>query len=375
MFNKTGTPTPGSTAAVGAPTYTFKSDSDVVVAELNKTRPVVVLEFDFDTTSFSFIFNLFRPTSGFKTPRILVSAPSDNGQHYYYPGAAYADRQSGGTTAGGYNVRNENTWEVTWDNGYANWTYGYNPDQTVVPGLSTLRPSILIGLGIDDGIVYQPDQVGEGSISVVALMASNGECKLFGDTDLIVGSTSVDGANELSDLVPLPGDTTSSQVIVFSPVLYNDPIPQPTYPNYTLPDANLQVDPWDIILATHSTNSSNSLESNFPMGRDPVSMLIVQTEVSPIQHGLRNSGWAIVESAESYKNDPSTVIEEPDDTDTIWSTVGGQQGYRQIQVWTGLSPATNYTVWAMSATFTLSQPAFFVTKHGELLAVETVRCC
>lgn len=152
----------------------------------------------------------------------------------------------------------------------------------------------------------------------------------------------------------LLGDSTADSVLIFSPLLYEDPTPQPTYPNYTLPPAVLDRPAWGPIWDAENYNDTSYF------GVSPnLTVAIVPTANSPIDQGLGNSIAAISLAFEANVGNANL-------SETKWLRVGGVEGFRTYFVVNGLQPATNYTFWVYDEdTQTITQPAWFKTKQGE----------
>ena len=146
-----------------------------------------------------------------------------------------------------------------------------------------------------------------------------------------------------TDELPLLGDTTNNQVLLFSPVLANITLPSPpTYPNYTLPSANITQPPADpsllnglsLFLARTTTLNSSSL---------PLTGC-----------AMRGSQGAFGTSIGAGNTSGSGLWLKDDD------------GWRFQWLVNGLSSQTNYTAYVIQNGTKLSGPINFVTKSGRL---------
>lgn len=145
---------------------------------------------------------------------------------------------------------------------------------------------------------------------------------------------------QMENEYPFLGDTTSNQALLFSPAFSRpDPI-HPTYPNYTLPPANLSFPTgpsspanWTLIILPTSSSSLNS----FPRTACALS-------------GVRARDVLHVGATQS---------------EGLW--LKDENGWRWQWIIDGLTPATNYTVFAMQDSKKVSSPINFVTKSGMLL--------
>lgn len=143
----------------------------------------------------------------------------------------------------------------------------------------------------------------------------------------------------------LLGDTTSNQVLLFSPLLLPAPQSQPTYPNYTFPQARL--DPPAL--------PGFSLPT--------IELIVIPTSSSPTIQGLDQSHCAIQRANVSTGGLAHGTQNMVVNTTTEWSAIGGVEGYRTYWVLGGLLPGTNYTAWYTDGESTISQPIWFRTKQ------------
>ncbi len=132
---------------------------------------------------------------------------------------------------------------------------------------------------------------------------------------------------------PSLGDTTATQAIIFSPVFSEvSPSEAPTYPNYSLPSANLSIP------------TIPSMTSNFSL------IFSETTGPSPLASMLQ-TGCAL----KSQKITGSIVNQ------TMW--LPDEDGWRTQWIIDGLTPGTNYTAYVVNDT-TVSGPMYFLTKSG-----------
>jgi len=139
-------------------------------------------------------------------------------------------------------------------------------------------------------------------------------------------------------------DTTSTQSLLFSPLLLASPQPQSSYPNYTLPPA-VMVPP-----AIPEFSLSNP------------DLLIIPTGSSPTGSGLDNSLCAALNAniTTGALGSANLVV----NATTEWMAIGDEEGYRTYWVIGGLMPSSNYTAYYYEPiTRTLSQPIWFTTKQ------------
>lgn len=136
--------------------------------------------------------------------------------------------------------------------------------------------------------------------------------------------------------LPLLGDTTSNQALLFSHVFSIPVDVKPTYPNYTLPAANLSVPTppetpnFTLIVSPTSSSTLTSLPQT-------ACMLTSQRSTGTIAN---QSFW-----------------------------LKDQAGWRSQWLLETLTPATNYTAYVLQDRTKVSGPIYFVTKSGTYL------CC
>jgi calcium channel MID1 len=138
---------------------------------------------------------------------------------------------------------------------------------------------------------------------------------------------------------PWLGDSTSDQVLLFSAPFDSSPqaesfFPQPTFPNYTLPEANL------------SFPAPPSTSPNFTLVLSP-------TSVGQPLTALQQTGCRLraVNSSGITQNQ------------SLW--LRDEQGWRNQWLVGGLSPLTNYTAYSIQDGTKVSGPMYFVTKSSE----------
>lgn len=132
----------------GAPTVNITTlNGNLTLPYLNKTNPVVVVQWPANLTSVAVTLNIAQlgsNTSEIPSVFVDIAKPYD-----YSMGRTSRDSSSGGTSSGGYNLKSGTTWEVVWDQGFANWTYGLNINTGDTQTGDPVQPSFLIGRGID----------------------------------------------------------------------------------------------------------------------------------------------------------------------------------------------------------------------------------
>lgn len=140
---------------------------------------------------------------------------------------------------------------------------------------------------------------------------------------------------EVLDQLPLLGDTTANQAILFSHAFLPAPIEQPSYPNYTLPPANI---------------SAPDVPSHFP------NFTLVIAPTSAQLSSLPQTACALLNTPSSTG---SIISNEP------W--LRSPEGWRSQWLVAGLSPSTNYTAYVIQDALKVSGPIYFTTKSGKLL--------
>ncbi|KAF7799150.1 hypothetical protein EIP86_010381 [Pleurotus ostreatoroseus] len=156
------------------------------------------------------------------------------------------------------------------------------------------------------------------------------------------GECSLRPLHTLDDIdisLPLLGDTTSNQALLFSPPIASAPVPEnPSYPNYTLSSANL----------------SYPVGPSSPLG---VTLSIFPTSSSSLS-SLPRTGCALRNSStEGFVNVGAK------ESEGLW--LKNDDGWRWQWVVNGLQPQTNYTVFAVTNGTHVSGPINFVTKSGK----------
>ena len=145
-----------------------------------------------------------------------------------------------------------------------------------------------------------------------------------------IDSSSADLLHQHLEDLPFLGDTTSNQALLFSPSFAPAPSEQPSWPQYTLPSANLS--------APVAPSSSN-----FTLLISPTSSNLAAVP----QTGCR---LRATQSSGNQQGGGSWLLDS--------------NGWRQQWLVDGLSPATNYTVFVIENNTTVSGPINIVTKSG-----------
>ncbi|KAG9312627.1 stretch-activated cation channel Mid1 [Chiua virens] len=135
---------------------------------------------------------------------------------------------------------------------------------------------------------------------------------------------------DVLDQLPLLGDTTSNQAILFSHAFLPVPIAQPSYPNYTLPVANLSVP---------------DIPTSIP------NFTLVVAPTSAQLSSLPQTACALLNTSTSTGSIVST--------DT-W--LRNSEGWRSQWLVADLELSTNYTAYVIQDSFKVSGPIYFTTK-------------
>lgn len=183
-------PTPTGSAPAIAPTLNVTDlHSNFTLPPLNRTHPAVVVQFPQGLNALSVVFNIASlGANTSELPRVFVSTGSDGGGpgYDYVIDKAKDDPASGGTWLGDWNVRDgdHDAWEISWDQGFGNWTYGLNfHTQKFDPNAPSVKPSILIGRGIQDDITLSPSAISDGNMEVFVLVSDTCACVAFSLAD------------------------------------------------------------------------------------------------------------------------------------------------------------------------------------------------
>ncbi|KAF5378079.1 hypothetical protein D9615_007626 [Tricholomella constricta] len=157
----------------------------------------------------------------------------------------------------------------------------------------------------------------------------------IGQTSFELGISDQGPIHELlsnSDL-PLLGDTTSNQALIFSPAFAEEVEPRPTYPNYTLP-------------------SANSSQRSAPSGSPNFTLILSPTSSSSPLTALPQTGCML-----SSQRSTGTLSSQ-----NFW--LRDTKGWRNQWLIEALTPATNYTAYVVQDRTKVSGPIHFVTKSA-----------
>ncbi|WWC61161.1 uncharacterized protein I303_103741 [Kwoniella dejecticola CBS 10117] len=326
-------------------TYSISSlPTSVSLPSLNATTPLIQIVLP-STNLVYLTFSICTLTSNSTLlPTILLSTADP--PSFDIGTKPISDASSGGTKAVGYNRKinkNGQSWKVALDRGFGNFSLNSTDEVPV---------NVLFGLGLhDDGVTL--DEVDVSGRLVIQMDASE------------------DGPlNSMSSALPYLGDTTSNQALIFSPLLYSYSEAEPSYPNYTLPSAQLPLVPINDLSPDSLVSGNTSLSENLTLYVVPTS-----SDNSPTTNQLEYSQCAISLAVNTTGSLAEKVIvrtEEPQ-----WSTVDSLAGYRQYWVIGGLEAGTNYTTWLKDQNGVWSGPIWFNTKAASFpcqLVLPTSTC-
>ena len=146
--------------------------------------------------------------------------------------------------------------------------------------------------------------------------------------------------HEVLAALPLLGDTTSNQALLFSaPFAAADPTPEATFPNYTLPQASLSF-----------PQPSNDHVSNFSIILAPTTPQSGNRKLTDIPQ----TGCALNALAPA---NVGTVVNK-----TLW--LRDSDGWRNQWLVDGLESSTNYTAYVIQDNTKVSGPIYFTTKSS-----------
>ncbi|KAF8639026.1 hypothetical protein AX17_001778 [Amanita inopinata Kibby_2008] len=155
-----------------------------------------------------------------------------------------------------------------------------------------------------------------------------------------VGVSDSTPIHEVQAALPLLGDTTSNQAILFSaPFVAANNGPEPKYPNYTLPQAKLSIPPFP-----QAQVSNLSLVIALTSPKDGSRKLV----------DLPQTGCAL---AAPQSSSVGIVSDQ-----TVW--LRDTSGWRNQWIVDSLTPSTNYTVYVVQDKVKVSGPIYFVTKSA-----------
>lgn len=273
------------------------------------------------------------------TPDVRVT--SDPGANFHFNERRSVESLSSGGTPGRANhlSRGGDTWRLTFDDGFANFTYGWDMAENTslnVTAENAVEFQVLMGFSLSaDAESTAPP----GNVTVY-----------FQVVDLLDAEPGVRVTSYRAETGYL-GDTTDTAALLFSPVIEAPELPQPSYPNYTLPGP---YPAWPSFTpgsdAGHGPTAGmfgNLTDGNF-------TFVVQETHDSLVTHALGKSVIALALVGNS------TVFES-----TSWTRINLASGFRKYAVIDGLAPDTNYTFWIYDRDrLVIYPPALFRTKRA-----------
>lgn len=188
----TSSATPTKSAWEVAPTVLLTDENVTYNFTLNRTSPAFLARFRDNITdrAVGVILNIGQLGSNASEPlpKVIVTT-TDN----YLPNDRRRSRISGGSARAGYNIGDDGagSWQIVWDNGFGNWTYGIDREWNV-RNHTAVAPSLLIGRGINDDIILDPSLVGGGNVTVYlgyTVLGERSPCREVADGRYATGRT------------------------------------------------------------------------------------------------------------------------------------------------------------------------------------------
>ncbi|KZT38876.1 hypothetical protein SISSUDRAFT_1061596 [Sistotremastrum suecicum HHB10207 ss-3] len=146
-----------------------------------------------------------------------------------------------------------------------------------------------------------------------------------------LGVSNGDPLHTVLDGLPLLGDTTASQALIFSPSFSSLPISSPSYPNYTLPESNTT-------MPNAPPNVPNFTLALFPTSSSPPS--------------LAKSACAVLGQQSANENMTTSLA------------FRGSEGFRTQWLVEDLDNRTNYTAFVVQDGAKVSEAIFLSTKSS-----------
>ncbi|KAJ7163995.1 stretch-activated cation channel Mid1 [Mycena crocata] len=137
--------------------------------------------------------------------------------------------------------------------------------------------------------------------------------------------------HEVVSTLPLLGDTTATQALLFSPPFSPQTQQDPTYPNYTLAEAN------------PSTPAASSNPTNYSLIVSPTSNSLTSMQQTACMLFKQNSTGIVA-------------------NESLW--LRDSSGWRTEWLMTGLTPKTNYTAYVVQSSYKVAGPIYFTTKSS-----------
>ncbi|EEB90298.1 hypothetical protein MPER_11511, partial [Moniliophthora perniciosa FA553] len=166
------------------------------------------------------------------------------------------------------------------------------------------------------------------------LFKDGGTLIVEGSGNMEIGVSSNGPIHEHLESLPMLGDTTANQAILFSAPFGDKPqITEPSYPNYTLPIPSKSELPFTPPITT----------PNFTL---------------VIQESQSTTSGCLISSSGSSLNSSGTIVNE-----TTWIR-DVKDGWRMQWLVGGLTPSTNYTAHVIQDGKKISGPIRFLTKSA-----------
>ncbi|EJT45645.1 calcium channel [Trichosporon asahii var. asahii CBS 2479] len=313
---------------------------------LNRTRPAALIKLP-KLRAWSMTVWIADRGYDMSTPDLLpayvpdVRVTTDPSKNFAFEERRSVEALSSGGTPGKANHVNRggDTWRLAFDDGFANFTYGWDMAENQSLNVTTedaVEHQVLMGfsLAADAESTAPP-----GNVTVY-----------FQVVDLLDAEPTVRITSYRAETGFL-GDTTDSNVLLFSPVIEAPELPQPQYPNYTLPGPYPD---WPQF-KPHSDAGSGPTAGMFGNFTDGNFTFVVQETAGADSLVTRALGKSVIALALAGNN---TVFEA-----TSWTHINLASGFRKYAVIDGLKPDTNYTFWIYDRDrLVIYPPALFRTK-------------
>ncbi|KAK7045481.1 stretch-activated cation channel mid1 [Paramarasmius palmivorus] len=161
-----------------------------------------------------------------------------------------------------------------------------------------------------------------------------GTLTVEGIGEMEIGASNNGPLHEYSQSLPMLGDTTANQAILFSAPFQQADINQPQYPNYTL-----------------SVPSKSEISVTPPATTPNFTLVIQDSQTS-------TAGCLVTSSSSSPLNMSGTIVNS-----TLWLR-DAKEGWRMQWLVGGLTPSTNYTAYVIQGGKNISGPIRFLTKSA-----------
>ncbi|KDQ58001.1 hypothetical protein JAAARDRAFT_193486 [Jaapia argillacea MUCL 33604] len=203
--------------------------------------------------------------------------------------------------------------------------------------------------GPDGGTDVYEIILSDGYGSWTGLMGSGGVLAVedVGESTFEIGVATGGPLHQVLSTLPLLGDTTTNQALLFSPPFSPPQTPPPTFPNYTFPAANLT-------FPTQPSSTPNFTLILAPTLNDPSS---TSGLTSLPQTGCALKAEGAIGSGTSTGTSSGKQIFQ-----SMW--LRDENGWRSEWLVGGLTPLTNYTAYVVQDETKVSGPIYLVTKSA-----------